>query len=43
MLGGVYSGGMRPYVGVNPADLVWMLEEGHRMERPPNQALTDEE
>ena len=38
----IFSGGKAPYPGINAKDLLYMLERGHRMERPSNAACTDE-
>ena len=38
----IFSGGKTPYPGIKANDLLYMLERGHRMERPSNAACTDE-
>ena len=38
----VFSGGKMPYPAIPPFSLLSFLQEGHRLEKPPNAACSDE-
>ena len=38
----IYTGARTPYTGVHPLELSHHLENGYRLEKPPNAACMDE-
>ena len=38
----MFSGGKAPYASVNPHELSSLLEKGYRMEKPANEACSDQ-
>ena len=37
----IFTGGKNPYSGINPADLIYQLKTGFRMEKPHNAACDE--
>ena len=38
----IFNGGKSPYPGIQPMEVVGLLEKGFRMDKPPNAACTEE-